>query len=149
MSGYEEWRAVVKTVMNLRGSTNYWEILATGGFSRRAQLHEILCCRRVHHVLSPRPTMLRVLLVLSFRPCRNVATSIEHMRPLQKGTRSTCFSSCKLQQDLSERPTDRLDILSSWLLDWLKKSHSEWTTCCWFSAWLNNWLRGWLNDWLP
>jgi hypothetical protein len=37
-----QWRPLVKTVMNLRGSIKCCEIfsgLATGGFSRRAQLH--------------------------------------------------------------------------------------------------------------
>jgi hypothetical protein len=39
-----QWRAVAKTVMNLRVPTNFGEFLSssiTGGFSRRAQLHGI------------------------------------------------------------------------------------------------------------
>jgi hypothetical protein len=40
----DQWRALVNTVMNLRVSLNPGEFLSsctTGGFSRRAQLHEV------------------------------------------------------------------------------------------------------------
>jgi hypothetical protein len=40
----DQWRALVYTVMNLRVSANVGEFLsscATGGFSRRAQLHGV------------------------------------------------------------------------------------------------------------
>jgi hypothetical protein len=38
----DQWRALVNTAMNLRVPSNVWKFLrscATGGFSRRAQLH--------------------------------------------------------------------------------------------------------------
>jgi hypothetical protein len=40
----DQWRAVVNTVMNLLVSSNFVKFLSsssTGGFSRRAQLHEM------------------------------------------------------------------------------------------------------------
>jgi hypothetical protein len=39
-----QWRALVKTIMNLRVPNNVWNVLSsctTSGFSRRAQFHEV------------------------------------------------------------------------------------------------------------
>jgi hypothetical protein len=39
-----QWRVLVKTVMSLRIPENIWKFLntcTTGGFSRKAQLHEL------------------------------------------------------------------------------------------------------------
>jgi hypothetical protein len=40
----DQWRALVNTAMNLHVKLNSWNFLSsstTGGFSRRAQLHEV------------------------------------------------------------------------------------------------------------
>jgi hypothetical protein len=40
----DQWRALVNTVMELLAPTNFWNFLISctaGGFSRRAQLHEV------------------------------------------------------------------------------------------------------------
>jgi hypothetical protein len=39
----EQWRALVNTVINLRGPIKYWEIerCSTGGLSRKIQLHGV------------------------------------------------------------------------------------------------------------
>jgi hypothetical protein len=42
----DQWRALVNTVMNLRVPYNFGKFLsscATGGFTRRAQLHGVSC----------------------------------------------------------------------------------------------------------
>jgi hypothetical protein len=40
----DQWKAVVNTIMNIRVTQNvgeFWSSCTTGGFSRRAQLHEV------------------------------------------------------------------------------------------------------------
>jgi hypothetical protein len=78
----DQWRAFVRTVMNLRVLKNAGKFLSsctTGGFSRRAQLHEVSYCSELtesfNNILVHNMTMCNLITYLMY-----IFTVIMHYR---------------------------------------------------------------------